>query len=185
MISKSKIYLDENDYKRFKHWLIDKGWTMNDFAKLIGVNPTKIHRYMTGKVSITPEVERLFLRLGYRLIPVKQGNRLTENWDNEHYHLDANLWIAAKEKLGHLEDAEEKLSIDLTILPKLLKIKSKDTVYVKEDDYIVKCKVMKNSLVDGDLIVFAEYIENHIVYTPICYYKDYGLIWALTKEELL
>lgn len=122
MISKEKIYLEENDYKRFKHWLIDKGWTMSDFANLVGTNPTKIHRYMTGQVSITPEVEKLFLRLGYRLIPVKQGNRLTENWDNEHYHLDANLWIATKEKLGHLEDIEEDINFDLyTILNALKK----------------------------------------------------------------
>lgn len=176
MINKGKFYLDKNDYKRFRHWLIDKDWTMNDFAKLIGVNPTKIHRYMTGQVSITPEVEKLFLRLGYRLIPVKQGNRLTENWDNEHYHLDANLWIATKEKLGQLENIEEELGIDLITLFKALK----NGVYYKYKPYGYDYKISKcrKCFLTGNRTLVVDYHT----YKYLC---DYGKTWALTKEELV
>lgn len=88
-------------------------------------------------------------------------------------------------KLGQLEDNEEQLGIDLSILPRLLEIKPKDIIYVKQRGVVVECEVTDNALIDGTLIVFSHYYIGHTVYTPVCHYNKYGKTWASSKEELL
>lgn len=88
------------------------------------------------------------------------------------------------QRLGQLEDSEDELGIDLKLLPTLLKIKEGDKIYVI-DGTLVKAEVTGNSLVNGRLMVFSHYGYKGIMYTPVCYYSEYGKTWALTKEELL
>lgn len=77
------------------------------------------------------------------------------------------------EKLGQLEDIEDGLSIDLTILFKALK----DGIYAK-DDY-------------GNIIHGKPQMDINGLYLSLDYefqyefkFSDYGKTWALTKEEL-
>ena len=79
---------------------------------------------------------------------------------------------------------EEELGIDLKLLPTLLKIKEGDQIYVIGET-LVKAKVTNNSLINGKLMVFSHFTHKGIIYTPVCYYSEYGKTWALTKEELL
>ena len=85
--------------------------------------------------------------------------------------------------LKRIDYLEGELGIDLSILPRLLEIKPKDIIYVKERGIIVECEVTGNALIDGTLIVFSHYHIGHTVYTPVCHYNKYGKTWALTKEE--
>ena len=87
-------------------------------------------------------------------------------------------------KLGQLEDVEEELGIDLNLLPTLLKIKKGDKIYVI-DGTLVEAEVTDNSLINGKLMIFSHYPYNGIMYTPVCYYSEYGKTWALTRDELL
>lgn len=86
-------------------------------------------------------------------------------------------------KLGEYEDTEEELNVNLKLLPTLLKIKEGDKIYVI-DGTLVEAEVTGNSLIDGELMVFSHYEHNGIIYTPVCYYSDYGKTWAFTREEL-
>ena len=90
------------------------------------------------------------------------------------------------DKLGQLEDIEEKIGIDLITL---LKAQMQDTIYYKgyQFDYKIKeCTVIYGSWI---------YIKGKPVYVLllnndkwVCgiqvYASDYGKTWALTKEEL-
>ena len=90
------------------------------------------------------------------------------------------------DKLGQLEDIEEKIGIDLITL---LKAQMQDTIYYKgyQFDYKIKeCTVIYGSWI---------YIKGKPVYVLYLNYMDwscgiqvyatdYGKTWALTKEEL-
>lgn len=118
--------------------------------------------------------------------------RLTKKIGIEEYtslrEIDNNQVLLAHRrlvKLGQLEDIEDELGIDLKLLPTLLKIKKGDKIYVI-DDTLVEAEVTGNSLIYGELMIFSHYYSNKgIMFTPVCYYSDYGKTWALTKEELL
>ena len=91
-------------------------------------------------------------------------------------------------KLGQLEDIEEDLGIDLTILSKLSKATK---IYTKDLNY------PENGVFDWDLFMVdirnkmimynetEDYLNNDLnewLKRPL---KDYGKTWALTEEELL
>ena len=77
-------------------------------------------------------------------------------------------------KLGQLEDIEEELGIDLITLFKALK----DGIYINEDGSVYKdCIKSIEDWSDGwGFISNDDYIE--------VLFKDYGISWALTEEEL-
>jgi len=77
-------------------------------------------------------------------------------------------------KLGQLEDIEDELGIDLTILFSALK----KGIYAK--DY-GRFNVSSIDLIDG-YIDFKR--KNKKPYIHCAYLKDYGKTWALTKGEL-
>lgn len=79
---------------------------------------------------------------------------------------------------------EQEINVNLKLLPTLLKIKEGDKIYVI-DGTLVEAEVTGNSLINGKLMVFSHYEHNGIIYTPVCYYNEYGNSWALTREELL
>ena len=115
--------------------------------------------------------------------------RLTKQIDLEELGYDYVLIDETKQpcanyKLGQHEDIEEELGIDLNLLPTLLKLKKGDKIYVI-DETLVEAEVTSNSLIYGELMIFSHYSHNGIMYTPVCYYSEYGKTWALTKEELL
>ena len=117
------------------------------------------------------------------------SKRLTDNEFHTKENKERACYIqeprlqAIYDKLFDLEDIEEELGIDLNLLPTLLKIKQGDKIYVI-DGTLVEAEVTGNSLIDGKLMVFSHYGYNGIMYTPVCYYSEYGKTWAFTKEEL-
>lgn len=80
------------------------------------------------------------------------------------------------DKLGQLEDAEEELEIDLITLSKAIEgIKNKSVYNIEE-----KREVFVNGIF---------YYENNLIITGYSFdnifsIKEYGITWALTKEEL-
>lgn len=85
----------------------------------------------------------------------------------------------AIDKLGQLEDIEEKLGINLLIL-----IKAVDNgIYSKEYNQIIKVDLTRLESIPSfktpkELCLYDEDLEE-------CYYfKDYGKTWALTKKEI-
>ena len=102
-----------------------------------------------------------------------------EFFENQTLAIDGN----AIEKLGQLEDMEEELGIDLVTLFKALK----DGIWLKhKDGVVVKARVNyigeRHLAFIGYSSVGAEWgfpdVED---YFP---YKDYGVTWAFTREEL-
>ena len=115
---------------------------------------------------------------------IKKDNSNSFITDNCGYKRELNSLFLGQQKLGQLEDTEEKLGINLNLLPTLLKIKKGDKIYAI-DGTLVEAEVTSNSLVSGELMVFAHYPHKGTMYTPVCPYSKYGKTWALTKEELL
>ena len=68
-INKIILYCDDDDYKRFKKWLIDNGLNQNQFAKFCGTNDCYISRIIKGKSSITNKAIKLFKKGGFELVP--------------------------------------------------------------------------------------------------------------------
>ena len=109
-------------------------------------------------------------------------NKLTNEYE---YRLDnpntsiVQDEIAGIQKLGQLEDIEEELGIDLSLLNKVF---ANGFSYKNENEKIIVIK-------PNDLFLTG------LVIQPLCkrlfsggyyfYFKDYGKTWALTKEELL
>lgn len=86
----------------------------------------------------------------------------------------------AIDKLGQLEDIEEKLGINLLIL-----IKAVDNgIYSKEYNQIIRVDLIRLESIPSfktpkELCLYDEDLEE-------CYYfKDYGKTWALTKKEII
>ena len=78
-------------------------------------------------------------------------------------------------KLADLEDIEEELGVDLTILFKALK---QGGVYVKEGNKVDWCLMMKGFEIVGNGNEIS--LWSQVKLEP----KDYGKTWSLTKEEL-
>ena len=88
----------------------------------------------------------------------------------------------ALQKLATLEDIEDELKIDITVINKALK----RGIYVKRDEKIINVET-KDLLCDDYgiyTIIFDHFIRK--AFLDECYdYEDYGKTWALTSEELL
>lgn len=121
--------------------------------------------------------------------------RLTKKSDYHFEHYNANTTLPyILNKLGQLEDIEEELGIELTILFKALKNGFYGTMYgaLKEDANANNWEPMFYELKNIDIkkykgkLVFIYYLGD-LSYSDFLVYKfeDYGKTWALTKEELL
>lgn len=97
-------------------------------------------------------------------------------------------------KLGQLEDIEERIGIDLIIIFKALK----NGIWVKREDKIEKIEITTNLRLVLDCNGSTDKMSYWILdYQDITYGSDriecidnwyvdkYGVEWALTKEELL
>lgn len=105
---------------------------------------------------------------------------LSSNREIENY-VNADLTIAI-DKLGKLEDIEEEIGIELTVLFSALK---KGIYYFAYDDQLIHDYVY---LIDNHMDVgaheklsfsFKTFLENRTLL-----FEDYGETWGLTKEEL-
>ena len=85
----------------------------------------------------------------------------------------------AEEKLCQLEDIEEKLGIELTIVFEALI----NGIWIK--DKAKKCRPCYLSASFGSMQLTNAGIRYSTISTnKYLYFKDYGKTWALTKEEL-
>ena len=90
--------------------------------------------------------------------------------------------IKAMNKLGKLEDIEEELRIDLITAVELCKqVNSKKVVYTKEKWGIDTLKILEE--LDIELFSHRLYKNARGMYVSLDLY-DYGIIWALSREEL-
>lgn len=86
------------------------------------------------------------------------------------------------QKLGELEDIEERLGIDLIEAIELCKqVNSKKVVYIKEKWGIDTLKIFDD--LDIELLHHRLYSNTRGMYVSLDLY-DCGKTWALTKEEL-
>lgn len=84
--------------------------------------------------------------------------------------------VLAHAKLGRLEDAEDKLGIDLITSSKAIQGIKNRSVYDIEE----KCEVFVNTIIYyGDDLIIKGYAINSTFLV-----KEYGKTWVLTKEEL-
>lgn len=107
--------------------------------------------------------------------------RLTEKIAENDYKLIKYNDIVranARLKLGKLEDLEKQLGIDLITLFKALK----NEIYLVYENTIVKS--IGISILEECLCATVG-LKNGIHTAKVCYFKDYGKTWALTKEELM
>lgn len=85
-------------------------------------------------------------------------------------------------KLADLEDIEDELKVDLTILFKALK----NGCFTKETfDYMGR-KQTQIIFTEFTQLYYADDFDDYLIHirTRDYYLKDYGKTWALTKEEL-
>lgn len=117
--------------------------------------------------------------------------RLTEKRGDFYYDLNECVVSDCSNKLGSLEDIEEKLGIDLVTVFKALKEgiyykKDKNAIehFIPNDEYhlVLDCNGSIRKLNYWLLSIIKvdtnEYINDFWV-------SDYGKTWALTREELL
>lgn len=82
-------------------------------------------------------------------------------------------------KLGKLEDIEQEIGIPLEVLFKALK----DGFYFKEENW----HLLNHSAGADDMHLWRTPSGDYQIrwsFTRWVYLKDYGITWALTKEEL-
>lgn len=97
---------------------------------------------------------------------------------SENCHSEFELYY----KLGKLEDIEEELGIDLIKAVELCKqVNSKKVVYTKEKWGIDTLKILDE--LDIELFSHRLYKNARGMYVSLDLY-DYGITWALTREEL-
>lgn len=130
--------------------------------------------------------------------------RLTKNYSGDYCTEDVNEWEITC-KLGHLEDLEEELGISLEVLFKALK----EGVWTK-GGYYDSCYLdaiptfVKGNRLHIGIAWYTQYDRNDYMYengfedkNSMCIFsmdyeevvyatrlKDYGVTWALTREEL-
>ena len=100
---------------------------------------------------------------------------LNENAEEESFEM--------RNKLGQLEDIEEKLNIDI---PTFFEIMNANEIVVRHDDkllYIPSCVIRWESVLRGHICVILDESQYSTLYGNY-YFKDYGKTWALTREEL-
>lgn len=85
-----------------------------------------------------------------------------------------DAWQEQRNKLGQLEDAEEKLGVDLLILINALQ----NGIWCKEG-HSLHTEVCLNA--DKEWVIGCWLKKYECAYYRL---KDYGKTWALTKEEL-
>lgn len=106
------------------------------------------------------------------------ASKLTGGYD---LRCESNI-CSAIEKLGQLEDIEERLGIDLIEAIELCKqVNSKKVVYIKEKWGIDTLKIFDD--LDIELLHHRLYSNTRGMYVSLDLY-DCGKTWALTKEEL-
>ena len=93
------------------------------------------------------------------------------------------------DKLGQLEDYEEKLDVDLITLFKAFEDGAwfKNPYYKNEINFIEKRDFnidFNKQRFDIRMIQFVKF-HDYSTGGALFYFKDYGKTWALTKEELL
>lgn len=67
-IVKEGYFITKQALTRFKKWLIDKGLTVNRFAKQCGCSRQYLEQVLAGKKKITPAVRDRFEQGGYVLL---------------------------------------------------------------------------------------------------------------------
>lgn len=100
------------------------------------------------------------------------------------FHIMPSTMIEICQKLGQLEDIEKKIGIDLITLFKALN-NGYYTVHVfkygTRNKFISKTKELKYCSLStndkGEFMLFYKYNDGVRL-------KDYGITWALTREEL-
>ena len=109
--------------------------------------------------------------------------RLTIELPSKHYYPTQvkdkeNVWIDnLLTKLGQLEDIEEELGIDLITLFKALKNGVYTNTWLHKTKYRIDLERKRfEGHCSGDY---------GVIETSYFYFKDYGVTWALTKEELI
>ena len=113
-------------------------------------------------------------------------NRLTRNILTETSPMyELGEWAdneEALDKLGQLEDIEEEIGIDLIKAVKLCKqVNRNKVVYTKEKWGIDTLKLLDE--LDIELFNHRLYGNERGIYVSLDLY-NYGITWALTKEEL-
>lgn len=112
----------------------------------------------------------------------KQENHYSIKPINMDVAFDFESIIKAYDKLGQLEDIEDDFGIDLVILFKTKTVWCKTLVenkQTKEQSYqIIERNLWGINLEYKEIMVGSEYsFGSHKI-------KDYGITWALTREEL-
>ena len=110
--------------------------------------------------------------------------RLTYEYaDKKYYVHSSKTQDDVIQKLGQLEDIEEELDLDLRILLTLLKERKGWFLDVNQKPrrcyfYDLPSVCRKEKYFKGCIESSTYYYEQKF------YFKDYGITWALTKEEL-
>ena len=108
--------------------------------------------------------------------------RLTERRNGLYYDIEECVVSNCSQKLGQLEDIEEEIGIDLIKAVKLCKqVNRNKIVYTKEKWGIDTLKLLDE--LDIELFNHRLYGNERGIYVSLDLY-NYGITWALTKEEL-
>lgn len=101
---------------------------------------------------------------------------------NDHYYFDnVDDLIDVSNKLGPLEDIEEKLGCSIELYYKMC-VEGTELYSLPHSDVIQwKHKYIYHKDFEGNT-VFCLMLDSAL--TPLYYVKDYGKTWALTREEL-
>ena len=103
---------------------------------------------------------------------------------NDSYYSQSKDFSDLYNKLGQIEDYEEKFSIDALTLFKALE----NGIYVKSEIFYgnISTNTYLHKPIDSickDCVVYEHYYEGETHY-ECCDFKDYGKSWALTEKEL-
>lgn len=117
-------------------------------------------------------------------------NRITKKYDDGSYGI-SECTCEVEKKLGQLEDIEEKYGIELVTLFKALEDGAWFIDYrIKHIKHIFYAKATLVSKLDGKFecsqqnLKFNGFIILDQLYGLGHELKDYGITWALTREEL-
>ena len=108
--------------------------------------------------------------------------RLTERRNGLYYDIEECVVSNCSQKLGQLEDIEEEIGIDLIKAVKLCRqVNRNKVVYTKEKWGIDTLELLDE--LDIELFNHRLYGNERGIYVSLDLY-NYGITWALTKEEL-
>ena len=128
------------------------------------------------------EVNACGIETGFYSVKKAESNIYVYDNLNNPRNLSPMFW--AKQKLGHIEDIEDKLGIDLFILFKALTEGVWVRLYGEMAIHIDKPISLRGIDRPGEVYHFSLMYEascNTYQELPL---REYGRIWALTKEEL-